>query len=291
MVSRLLTLVGSNGDEIVFGEVGQDFAMGRAARGFGLAPRTLTELEGAQAGSVVRYSRTDGRTIHLPIHLFGANRGDVQIKMDRIAAALDWEPGRAQPKLQFRLHSGVVFEIGVQYVSGAETQFDTEASEDWATWLLTLRCPDPFWTAIEEMAFVFRSSGERRGILPRMVKMMLASSQVLGTQSVSNPGDVPSPIRWIITGPGDSITATSADGEEFVLEPAEPLDEGDVRVVDTDTGEVVDGTGEDRYEDLGTAPKLWELPAGTSVVSVEMINATSDSSVVGLWKPRRRLVH
>lgn len=286
-----LSLVGANGDVIQFSRWHADYIGMPGARGFGVPPETLALLEGAGEGGTPRNVHVGPRDIDLPITIIGENRGDVLEKQRRLRKALRWRPGTSQPmpKLRFALYAGEIFEIGVTYAGGAETQIGPMGSDTHTTWLLTLRAPKPYWVSVDQLvAFDLSSSGAGRGLLPQLSRLQLSSSQVLGDVTVNNPGDVEAPLDWIITGPGGPLTATYGD-DSFIIEAE--LEAGESRIIDGTLGTIVDEFGDNRYTDLGTAPKFFKLRDGISSINVTFTSATSESRVVGLYRPRRELVY
>lgn len=285
----VLTLLGGNGDVIPF-DPALGYIQASGTRGFGISPTVLTLLEGAGDGAIFRYSRRGPRDIDLPIVLCGVDRADVESMQSRIASALIYNPSSGPAQLQWMRGDGSMFTIGVHYVAGAETQDggDTGGAV-FSKWLLTLRCPDPYWTAQDELAFTLTTGGVVRGLLPRLAKLQVSSAQVLGTVVVNNPGTVTTPIKWQIQGPGTQFAATAPNGQGFTLNAT--LLAGDVRFVDTASGGVTDAAGTNHYSELATAPKLFSLPPGRSSLSVLMTGATSASRVIGRYKPKRELVY
>lgn len=285
-----ISLVGANDDRIAIDPLGDDYQALSEARGFGISPTSLTFLEGAGDGSVFRFSRRGARDIDLPIGIVGATRGEVEDRQSRLASALRFAPEEHAhaPRLEFTRDDGSVFGLEVHYVAGAETQYESAYTDTYCRWLLTLRCPDPYWTAVDELSFTLKAAGAARSLLPRLAKLQVSSSQVLGSVTVDNPGTVRTPLLWEVRGPGTSFTATAPGGQSFTLNAS--LSAGDVRFVDTASASVTDAAGVNRYTELGTAPKLFSLPPGRSSLSVLMTGATSESQVIGRYRPKRELV-
>lgn len=284
-----IKLVGANGDVIVFNRWVGSYLSGPGARGFGIPPTQNEVVEGAGDGAIPRFARRGERDIDIPVTIAGENRTEVHAAQRRLAAALRWKgPPAPLPRLQYTLESGAVYELGVYYVTGAETQIGERGGDSFCMWLLTLRAPDPYWVALNERSFTVRAGAGGRGLLPQLSKLRVSSSQVLGSITVNNPGDEESPVRWVVTGPGGPFQATLS-GVGFVLDC--DLDEGEQRIIDEKADPMVsDGDGENKYTELGTAPKLFSIPPGLSTVDVLLTSATSDSLVVGLYRPRLEVV-
>jgi hypothetical protein len=54
---------------------------------------------------------------------------------------------------------------------------------------------------------------------------------------------------------------------------------------------VVDDTGANAYSGLGPAPKLFDLPAGSSVINITATGANEDTQISGSFNPRREVLH
>jgi hypothetical protein len=287
--SSPLTLIGSNGDIIPLQLTATDYAALDGASGFGIPPKALTVAEGAGDGGVVRYTRATVRDIDIPVGIFGTSRGEVLDRQRRLASALRVRPGRPPVLLQYTLESGDVYQIPVWYVTGAETQIGADGRGYFCRWVLTLRCPDPFWTSVQETPFLVIAPGATtRGLLPKLARLQLSESSVLGAVEISNPGDVPADLTWEITGPGGPFTATAETGESFTINE---IGDGETITVDTRTGAVTDQVGANRYATLGPAPKLFRLPEGTTTVEILLQDATISSRVVGRYRARREVVY
>lgn len=280
-----LRLIGSNGDEITFSSTrGGTFATGSSPRGFGIAPTEVAMVEGAGDGARYRFTRKGVRDIDLPVYLFGADRAEVHARQRRLSNALRDLPSFPAAKLVYTTEPGDVYSIEVHYVAGAETQFgDGVTGERRARWLLTLRCPDPFWTARDAVSIPALRSSSADPFLSELAALHVGASQVIGDVLVENPGDVDAPVTWVLNGPGDAWSFTRNDGQSFTLGA---IVAGETITVDTARGTVVDQLGANRYALLGSAPKLFSFPGGSSTVSVSVVNATAETVVNAFFKPR-----
>src|SRR5690606_11001121 len=119
--------------------------------------------------------------------------------------------------------------------------------------------------------------------------MQLSSAQALGEIQLFNPGNAPAHPVWTIYGPGSDFKATSQSGETLHWEGE--LLEGELLVIDTKAGTVVDGDGENRYGDMAPAPRLWAVPPGTTKATVELQDAVAGKSkILCHWQPRAWMV-
>lgn len=287
MSTLRIWLVGVNGDLIEFTEFSGLFRRLPGARGFGIPPTFVSMVEGAGEGSRHRFTRKGARDLDVPILIMGDTRAEVFAAQRRLSNALRFRSGVAPARLYFTAGDGVDYSTAVHYVAGAETQFGDNAGETFTKWLLTLRCPDPFWTAQDAVSIPPLQVSSATTFLPYLASLNVASSQVIGSILVENPGDVDSYPVWMIRGPGDSATLTRQDGQAFSLGA---ILASETITVDTKTASVTDQTGANRYALLGAAPKLFTLPGGSTSVSVQVVNATSGTLVQCFYKPRVEVV-
>src|SRR5690606_8584778 len=116
------------------------------ARGIGMPPVSISMIEGAGDGGIVRFVRRNARDVDVPLLLVGQNREEIRQIQSRIAAALRFTSQDTMPRLQYRLLNGALYEVRVAYVTGAQTQLGIEQGGDtYCRWLLTLRAPQPYW--------------------------------------------------------------------------------------------------------------------------------------------------
>jgi hypothetical protein len=122
--------------------------------------------------------------------------------------------------------------------------------------------------------------------------LRLNPSQLGGTATVLNPGDLPAYPVWTITGPGTVTIANLDSGEQFGF--STELDPGQVVTVDTrppdvapDTGlTAVDDQGEDFWPHFDRLPDLFELPPGETRLALDLTSATEASRVDLVFTPR-----
>lgn len=276
-------LEGSNGDRIDIGDVSGPVRRLPGIRGFGIPPKVLGFVEGAGDGAFPRYTRTGPREVDLPLILLGLSSAEVRSLQTRIASALR-PRGAVTAWLVVEPDDGIQYRLGVYYAAGAETSIGSEAGVDWCRWVLTLRCPDPFWAERNARQVTVTAGNSGRGLLPRLSRLQISSSQIFGSVIVENPGDVDSFVDWSIRGPASSFTA-ELNGEGFELGA---IDAGETITISTSQAgvSVVDQTGANRYAMLSAAPRFFRLPGGRSTVSMLLGDATEDSLVAMLYRPR-----
>ena len=196
--------------ELMRGDRGMQALAGMT--GQGLPPVSAQWFEGAGDGATWRGSRVLSRDVDLPL-LFEADDADqVQGLLSTLAQVLDPRTGQARLTLTRAGQSwwtDVVRVGGGTWTSGgSETDGQT-----WVATLITLRSGDPFWTRDDAESFEVRVTSAGRGLLPKLSRLRLTSSQAMGTRTVENDGDAVAYPRWVATGPGSNFTAIGARGE------------------------------------------------------------------------------
>jgi hypothetical protein len=285
MVSLTFSLVGGNADVIPF-DGAQGFQLLTGFRGLGIPTTDLRITPSAGDGGTWRSTRRGVRDLDLPLYVEGVDRGEVEDKLRRLTAALDDRNG-VSPKLLANYSDGTSYELEVHYAAGAETQYGAEAGATYCRWVITLRAPDPYWTSVQAVSFSLGASTGTKGLLPELDRLLVQSSQVLGTFTVDNPGDVPAFPVWTLEGPATNV-AVSSSGIGWTY--TETLAGGDKITVNTGTATVKNAAGTNKYAYLGTAPKLFAIPAGESTLSIVVTGTSTASKVSGYFNPRREVL-
>lgn len=266
---------------------GGSYALQSGTTGFGV-PQVVPQLtRGAGNGATYRGERVDTRVMDLEILIMGDNRistGELLRKLSNIMRARRNQP---LPKLVAEYATGEVYEIPFLYRSGLEIEY-SEAQAKFLRAVVSVECPDPFWTAQDSLSFTIQNNSAAVGLLPELAKMQVMASTAIGTVAVNNPGDVETEISWRLTGPGGPTTV-QVNGEGFVYNTV--LTAGNIILIDGQQKTVVDQAGANKYTGLASAPKFPLLQPGSNSVFVSMVNATVGvSSVTGFYKPRREVI-
>lgn len=287
MVNVTLSLVGSNGDEVVFTDDG-DFVLTTGLSGMGI-PSTVVRIDdSASDGGVWRFSKRGIREMDLPVVVFGTDRISVESNLRRLSNLL--HDKSAGTVLRASYSTGEVWELTQgHYVAGAETSKGEDANTAWTRWVITMQFANPFWIRQEPESISVGSSGSIRSLIPDLAEMRISGSQVTGSITVENIGDVDAYPVWTFQGPSDSVLVTSQSGLSF--EYAAPILAGETIRVNTATGAVTDDTGANAYANLAVAPKLFTIPAGNSTVSVEAVGADATTLISLYYQPRKEVVH
>lgn len=279
-----ISLTGANNDTIFF-----DFdvyILTNGLKGFGIPATKLRIQDSASDGGVFRHSKRGVREIDLPILTNGSDRSDVETKLRRLSNILQNSDGAT--RLQVTFANGSSFYLDGYYAGGGETLYGTESGQTWATWLVTMQFANPFWTSLTPQTFTVIAGNSGRGLLPRLVKLKLASSQAVGTVTVNNTGDVPSYPVWTVYGPVDNFSVY-AGSTGFTY--SSPVAAGDTLTIDTYAKTVVNAAGVNKYANLATSPKLFALSPGITSIFVSGDNATSATQIACTYFPRREVLH
>lgn len=265
-------------------KTGRGIQVTSGVTGLGLGAKQAQWLEGAGNGSLYRGTRALARDIDLPLYVLGDNRADLKYLMARLAKML------AGPcVLTFTDDDGTAWATTVVHTGGGDYTYgkDTVGERELQT-VITVRAGDPFFTATSPMRQTIKGVTQSRGLIGKLVNLRLASSQRIGSITLSNTGDADAYPIWTVYGPGDTFTAISPTGQ--TLQWNGTLAATDVLTIDTKAGTVVDQTGANRYDKLAPAPRFWTVPQGTSTAQCSLLNVNSASTITCTYNTRRWLV-
>lgn len=285
MVNVTISLVGSNGDTIALTDTG-DFVLASGVTGFGIPSTSVRIDDSAGDGGTWRNTKRGVRDLDLPIVILGTDRGDVETKLRRLAKLLQNANGATTIRADYS--DGTSLSLKAFYVGGAETQFGSDAGLTYCKWVIQMQAPQPYWETSTSQSFSISTGNTGRGLLPKLSKLRVSSSQTLGVVTVNNTGDVDTYPKWVIRGPVTNVVVSN--GSQSFSFPA-PILGGVSYTVDTATGEVTDDGGANIYALLGSAPKLFSLPPGITTVSVTGTDATADTRITCLYSPRYEVIH
>lgn len=284
MVNVNYALIGANGDEIVFDY--QNYVLNPEFMGFNVPPALVRIENSAGDGGVFRHAKRGVRVLDLPITVIGTDRADVETKLRRLAKLTQNVFGPLI--LEARYTDGITLRLQTYYTGGAEGQWGSSAGMIWARWTLSLQAPQPYWQSATVEQFTITQGASGRGLLPQLSKLKVSSSQALGQVLINNSGDVPTFPTYRFIGPLEEL-AISSNGVGFSFNA--PVDEGETIYVNTETGEVYDDTGANRYSILNPAPKLFRIPVGESTIDINGTGATEDTRIDVYYSLRYEVVH
>lgn len=284
MVNVNYSLQGSNGDTIAFDF--ENYVLNPDFSGFGIPTPQVRIEPSAGDGGVWRHSKRGIREVDMAITILGPSRVEVQQKMRRLSRLLQDTSGPTTILATYS--SGEVLRLEAHYVGGAESQWGSDAGLIWNRWVLSFRAPNPYWQSQDLEEFSVTTGNTGRGLLPQLSKLKLTSSQVFGVITVNNQGDVPAFPVWYVRGPiSDVVISNGTQSFSFI----ETVADGETITVNTETGEVTDDLGTNRYSILGPAPKLFRIEPGVSAVTVNGVAATAAAQVRLSYSPRYEVVH
>ncbi|MEU9126578.1 phage tail family protein [Kitasatospora sp. NPDC048540] len=271
-------------------EVGTGIQAVAGATGFGLPQRSLQWLEGAGDGSIYQGRRILSRDINLPLDVVGRDRVHLKKILSRLALML------AGPCTLTHIdEDGSRWSADVVLVGGGDFAYGegSTGERDWQT-TITLRAPSSYFTSEDVTSKSIGGDTTTGSFLSSMVSLPVASSQAIGSIDLENVGDADAYPVWEIHGPGHDFEAIAPlrDGQKTPesIRWEGTLADGEVLIIDTRTGLVVDQAGANRYADLAPAPRFWSIAPGRSVATASLIGVSPTSKIVCSWRPRKWMV-
>lgn len=261
--------------------------------GTGLAPVAPQWFEGAGEGRSWRGTRMLGRTIDLPIFIYGNNRGQIDAHVNQLAAVMHPRAGRMRLAADFdgeQWYADVIREGGGDFEWGVDT--------DGATCLrivVSLGTEEAYWTRVTEASITVTPGGFGRGLIrgagTSLSQLRVSTTSAEGSIPLNNPGNVEVFARWRVRAPFSGFELISPLGESIAWQT---LDEG-VKLeghieVNMLTGTVADETGANMYAGLAGVPRFWPLPAGESVGGVILLDSAADSRTTAYFRPRKEVL-
>jgi hypothetical protein len=288
LVNINFSIVGKNNDEISL--TGPDYVLETGATGFGIPQPQVRIDPSAGNGGKFKYLKRGVRVLDLPIAILSNDQENLEPKLRRLARAM------AQDfTLKATYATGEVWSIVLYLDGGAETTFGSDANKFFARWVISARAPQPFWVSAQAITFSVQATEVERGLLGlsdgqrSLSQLQVSSGQALGTILITNTGDVETPVSWRIDGPASSVEVQLNGGTGFSYE--DELLTGESILINTDLGTVLTETGANAYSGLGAAPKLFDLPAGNSIVNITATGADEETKISGSFNPRREVLH
>lgn len=283
MVAVNYSLIGANGDTIAFDY--ENYILNPDFTGFGI-PMTEVRIENSAGdGGVFRHAKRGVRSIDIPVTIVGSDRANVQEKLRRLGKLTQ---SFSEPLIVRATYSdGSSLDLRGYYTGGAESQWGSSAGLIWNRWALSIRCPQPYWQSSVTEQFSVSTGSTGRGLLPQLTKMRVSSNSTIGSVTVLNAGDVAAFPIWQITGPVTGLSISNGQ-DSFGISS---MFAGEVITINTESGTVIDGNGENAYARLGVAPKLFSLKPGTTVVVILGTDTGLDFNAELVYSPRYEVVH
>lgn len=265
------------------------YALADGMSGLGITPYTLVSDQHPRGGARLRHSRAEARTIVWPVLVKGTTHQDFTERWRSLGLAFSRTLREGPGRLEVARPDGSMRWINVYYSAGWDGQGRHATGINWDSAVVTLWCEDPYWRAADPLA-VHRETGVQGDYL--VPYPTVSSSQVLGTTTVTNPGDVEVWPTWVISGPASAITMTREDtGQSFTLTMADtvhgPLLAGESVTVSTDPPSVRSGAEENLVGGLNwPTADLWALPPGETPIVFQLDGSGPTSAVDLTYYPR-----
>lgn len=201
-------------------------------RGTGMPSHTsYTDESPALAGVRHRGSRVLERDIFWPLHLFSDAGSQGWLERD----AAFWRSFHRNVPGVWRVQAGSsIRELACRFAEADDIMARDPAYFGWATYGIRLVADDPFWRS----SWVVRqfdntaTTSDFFGPSGYGPPFYISSSSQIGNASISNPGDEPSYLVYILHGPFDEASAGIGD-PAAVTEYLSPVPAGQSVVIDT----------------------------------------------------------
>lgn len=177
--------------------------------GWGARPYELVTDPQPRGGERVRFVRAQPARLTWPLHIWGTTHQEFVTRYRALRKAFMSTVHRGQVGvLRVARPDGTSREIQAFYEDG----FGGEPGQNWvsANPVLTLFCPEGAWSDPEHTE-VSRSPSAQVPFNDPFLS--ISPSQILGTTTITNPGDLTAWPTWTITGPASSISATNNTAE------------------------------------------------------------------------------
>lgn len=250
----------------------------------------VTDAVPLQAGAVVRGVRTRPRELDLSLFVQAADEAELRLRLREMARWFD--PRRGDGRLRIVPPTGFARELVCRAPRGfpAEEDFGRTWWNVAAEVPLTFYAADPYWVAAAPVASTYALA-----VPPTWFPwppVTLGETTIAATPTETNPGDVAAAPIWTIAGPSSGVTLTNlTTGEALTLNRT--LYAGDTVVVDARFGVrtvTMLATGETLYPDLAPGSSLWWLEPGDNLITVDMRDASTASSIALTYFPKFRTV-
>lgn len=246
-----------------------------------------TDTSPAVDGEIVRGVRAKSRQITVPLVIWGANRAECLTKYRAFVA--DLNPQRGPGTLTVTEADGTSRSIQAFYQQGLEGKDDDDdMGRTWLRAAIVLNAPAPFWLG-EQISVTWLGAGGP-GLFFPILPVAVVNSQVIGSLTVNNTGDVSAFPVWTIAGPATSMTFTnSTTGESFTL--THTITGTDTIVVDCrDSAKTILLNGTTNLwadVDLSSGePVLWAFEPGANNINLNVPGSTSATAITMTYQPR-----
>jgi phage-related protein len=247
------------------------------------------DVSPAVDGAFFRGARAPVRELFVPLFFTRPDRSALTTLRRSFAAATS--PKRGECVLSVAQPDGTVRHIAVYRGEGMEGE---EGEGQWGVtamrYGLVLRAFDPFfygddvalsWSGVATQTFfpLVHSSTNFVILLP---------SQVLGSTTADNVGDVEAYPRWEISGPASAITLANVTTGKTLTLTSSLAGTSNKRLVDTRPGQatITDESLVNKWAELSAGSSLWPLVPGANALTVSVSGSTSATVARMTYRPR-----
>lgn len=273
--------IAPNGTEWPLNPAGTDVFTMNAITGIGVAPVAIIDDPDPAGGTTVQNVQARPRTITWPIRMRGRTHMEFLDRWRGYGGAFAMTRRLGAGTLRLSRPDGTAREIRAFYQAG----FDVQPGQGWIedTPVVSLYCPDPFWTAVTPTV-ITRTFSEGDDFLDPYP--MISSGSVLGATIANNPGEVEAWPTWNITGPMTALTAiNNTTGEQFTL--TFTLTDGEQIVISTRPQYITGPMGQNLVGDLNwPGAELWRLEPGDNDIEFNLTGADVGTEVSLTFFPR-----
>jgi len=287
-MARELVWITPSGEEFALTAPAGGYRVLKGATGLLAPPIDLsTDTTPLLDGVAVTDVYAPPRTIMLPMLILAA--GSQSLYRARVLALVAALAHGRECALELRQPDGQRRRITAWYSGGLEGVEDKDTGgETWTKVAIRLLCPDPYWYDPEPIRLTYEYVGTPPEFLSDpFLPLKLAAGTVLGTGTITNPGEVLSWPVWTVTPPADELELTDID-RDLTIPIAAEVPTGQTLTIVTQPGaadiRLSDGT--DYWEALYGSPTLWPIHPGDTAIDLALTGASTGSKVTVEWYPR-----
>ena len=256
-------------------------------RGTGLPPVNLQWFEGAGDGARPRGARVLTRVLDMPVKIVGETRDVVEQRIGLLAQII--APTVGDVTLTFDVEGVEWYLLARRSGGGDFTWGEDTDGKTFVMTTITFEAGNPYWERVNQESKTIAPGGLGKGLLRgpgTFSGLELSTMTGLGSVEFVNTGNVAAYPTWRVSGPFTGFTLTSPDGK--VLQYTGSKTNGQMVIVDTQFGTVVDNTGANMYASLAAAPRFWTIPPGTSIATIAIASPVAGQSKIDVfWRPRK----
>ncbi|HEY8985449.1 MAG TPA: phage tail protein [Streptomyces sp.] len=194
------------------------FTLADGVSGLGATSYSLTTDAHPRGGARLRHAQAQPRAIVWPLYVYGEDHVEFVGRWRALATAFTRTLREGPGWLEIARPDGTRRRIAVHYQEGFEGRGTRGSGVVSDSAAITLWCEDPYWIDPVEVSVHRETDAASSFFAPYPT---VSSSQVLGSTTLRNPGDVVVWPAWTVTGPASLITFThEGTGEGFSLNPA-----------------------------------------------------------------------